>query len=137
MNITRNDVITASGAYPERANSPELTEEVKDNIDELIEKVNALLADLGVKSVKLSSGFRPSAVNAKIANAAKKSNHSIGKALDIMDDKNQSLAKKVTIELLEKHDLYMEDPAYTKGKSTNWVHLQTPKTKSGKRVFIP
>lgn len=137
MNITRNDVITASGSYPERAKSPELTDEVKSNIDDLVTRVNALLADIGVKSAKLSSGFRPSAVNAAIANAAKKSNHSIGKALDIIDDKNQSLAKKITIPLLEKHGLYMEDMKHTIGKNTNWLHLQTTKTKSGKRIFIP
>jgi uncharacterized protein YcbK (DUF882 family) len=137
MSITRNDVITASGSYPERLKSKELTQEVTDNIDKLIIPVNNLLAELGIKSVKISSGFRPSAINAAVANAAKKSAHQSGEAVDIIDDKGQSLAKKITLKLLEKYDLYMEDPAYTIGKNTNWVHLSTRKTRSGKRIFIP
>jgi len=136
MKITLNDWITSSGSYPERAKSPELTDEVKANAEELLKRVNALLAELNWGKVKISSGFRPSTAN-KAAGGAKKSSHMIGAALDIMDDKDQTLCKKVTKELLEKHDLYKEDSSATKGKWSNWTHLQTTKTKSGKRIFLP
>lgn len=123
--LTLNDVVTASNKYPDRAKSPELTDEVKSNINDLITRVNALLTELGVKQVTVSSGFRPSAVNAAIANAAKKSLHTQGKAVDLLDDKAQTLANLIakSPNLLKKHDLWIEDPSATKGQSTNWVHL--------------
>jgi len=134
--IKLQDWITSSGSYPERAKSKELTDEVKANAEELLKRVNALLEELGIEKTKLSSGFRPSDVN-KAVGGAKKSNHQSGKALDIIDDKNQSICKKITKELLEKHNLYREDSTATKGKYSNWCHLQSEPTKSGKRIFMP
>jgi uncharacterized protein YcbK (DUF882 family) len=123
--IQLNDLLTSSGSYPDRAKSKELTKEVLDNAKTLLEKVNSLLKDLGITNVKLSSGFRPSSVNASIANAAKKSAHMICKALDIIDDKDQTIGKLVSSkpELLRKYGLFIEDLGSTKGKNTNWVHL--------------
>lgn len=117
----------------------ELTQEIKDNATILLEKVNALLNDLQITSAKVSSGWRPIKVNASVLGAAKKSSHQIGKALDILDSNDQILAKKILDkkDLLEKYDLYLESPDHTKGQYTNWVHLQTTKTKSGNRIFIP
>jgi len=142
--ITRKDVVTGSGSYPEREKSPELTPEVLKNIDELLVRVNKLLADPALAAaikklgkLKVSSGFRPSAINANIANAAKKSNHMTGESLDLLDDKDQSLAKAITKGLLIKYDLYMESPTHTIGKLSNWTHLQTKKTLSGNRIFFP
>jgi hypothetical protein len=60
-----------------------------------------------------------------------------GLALDILDDKLQTLAKLITKELLIKYDLYMEHPSDTIGKSANWLHLQSAKTASGNRIFHP
>ncbi len=135
--LTVEDIITSSQSYPERAKSEELTEEVLNNINKLVNILNEVLNDLGVESVKVSSGFRPSSVNSKIANAAKRSNHQTGKAVDLIDDKNQSLCKLFTQEVLEKYNLYREDSDYTKGKWTSWVHLQFEPTKSGRRIFRP
>lgn len=135
--IILQDYITSSNRYPKRAESEELTDQVKSNAEELLKRVNALLKELGVSKVSISSGFRPSDVNNKITNAAKRSAHQSGEALDILDDKNQTLCKKITKELLEKYDLYREDSDYTIGKNDNWVHLQTRPTKSGKRIFQP
>lgn len=134
--ITLERWIDTDGKYPERAKSKELTDEVKANAEELLKRVNALLEELGIEKVKLSSGFRPSDVN-KAVGGAKKSGHSVGYALDIIDDKNQSICKKMTKELLEKHDLYREDSSATRGKFSNWVHCQTNPPKSGKRIFLP
>lgn len=135
--LTFDAVATSSGRYPERSKSPEFTDEIKSNIRKLLPPVNALLNELGINKVDVSSGFRTSASNQATANAAKRSNHMLGLAVDIVDDKNQSLGKKITLELLEKHDLYLEDLSATIGKNTNWCHLQVAKTKSGRRVFKP
>lgn len=140
--ITLNDILTSSNTYPERLNSPELTDEVRANSMILLEKVNALIKDLGITSCKVSSGFRTGAANSN-AGGAKKSTHMLGVALDILDDKEQSLAKKIEEDyntnkensLLVKHGLYMESPKHTIGHYTNWVHLQTRHTIN--RIFIP
>ena len=99
----------------------ELTEQIKENANKLLNKVNLLLAELGYKSCKVSSGWRPPSLNKTITNAAKASAHQTGEAID----------------LLEKYDLYREDGDFTKGKYTNWCHLQTRPTKSGNRIFKP
>lgn len=132
--LSLDTVITASGRYPDRAKSPELTDEVKSNINDLITRVNTLLIELGVKQVTVSSGFRPSAVNAGVKGAAKKSNHLIGKALDLYDPKGE-LDKLFmsNLKTLEKHGLYLEHPDATVG----WAHLQSVTPRSGNRVFKP
>jgi hypothetical protein len=141
--ITLNEYITASGRYPDRLNSSELTKSVKTNATTLLEKVNALLLDLGVSGpFSVSSGFRPSAVNGATPNAAKGSLHQSGQAIDIVDDKKQTLAKLVQSkpELLKKHGLWLEHPNNTIGKNTNWCHLDMDSTirkDRPVRVFIP
>lgn len=138
--LTLNDVVTASGRYPDRAKSSELTDEVKSNINDLITRVNALLSDLGIKQVSVSSGFRPSAVNAATKGAAKKSGHMVGKCVDLVDDKEQSLGKLITSkpELLRKYGLFLEDLAATKGQNSNWAHLDTIERKDRpSRTFKP
>lgn len=118
----------------------ELTEEVLNNAVILLEKVNAILLELKIPTAKVSSGWRPAAINANVANSAKKSHHMTGKAIDIFDDKQQSLATKILSQpdLLKKYDLWLEDPAHTKGKNTNWVHLDIG-TRSDRplRMFKP
>ena len=135
--VSFNDYVTASGKYPERLKSEELTKEVQDNIVKLLKVVNRALNDLGVESVKVSSGFRPSEVNSAISNAAKRSAHQSGEAVDLLDDKDQSLCKLFTKDVLERYNLYREDSDYTKGKNSNWPHVQIRPTKSGKRIFQP
>lgn len=118
----------------------EWTKEVQDNAKKLLEKVNALLSELGIEKVSVSSGFRPAAINNKITNAAKKSAHMIGKAVDIMDNKNQDLAKLVANSpiLLRKYGLFMEDLNSTRGQNTNWVHLDIiERSDRPSRVFKP
>lgn len=132
--ITVDDVITSSGRYPERAKSPELTYEVKSNIAGLVDKVNMLLTEIKWnKPVSISSGFRPSGVNAGVKGAAKKSLHMTGQALDIMQDKKDKqelgmLIRKIQNNegmagLLGRHKLMMESLEATVGKNTDWVHL--------------
>jgi hypothetical protein len=138
--ITLNDYLTASGAYPEREKSPELTPELVSNANRLLKAVNSVLTELEVKFAKVSSGFRPAAVNAGIGNAAKKSLHMQCLAVDILDDKSQSLGKKLAAnpELLRKHGLFLEDLEATKGKNTNWAHLDLgTRADRPSRIFKP
>lgn len=133
--IKLEDAITSSGKYPERAKSPELTDEVKKNLTELLNKVNALLADLKITNVKVSSGFRTSAVNAAIPNAAKRSLHMQGKAIDLVDLNGAIDAAIINRpDLLKKHGLWLEHPDDTK----NWTHLDMgTRTDRPVRVFKP
>lgn len=134
--ITIERLLTSDGKYPDRANSPELTSVLIDNANILLIKVNNLLKEININEIKISSGFRPSQIN-KTVKGAKLSAHTTCEAVDIEDDKQQSLCKLITKQLLEKYDLYREDSDYTIGKYTNWCHLQTRPTKSGNRIFKP
>lgn len=155
MILTVKDVITSSGAYPDREKSSENTKDVQANAAALVKKVNAFLSDLAdkypevkdlVEDPELSSGFRPSVVNAATPGAAKKSYHSLGKAIDIKDNKQQLISKTILADaekhkensLLTKHQLWLEHPDATKGKFTNWAHLDDG-TRSARpvRVFRP
>lgn len=131
--VTLQDWITSSNTYPERAKSKELTPEVLKNAEILIERVNSFLNELQWnEKVILSSGFRPSEVNAGVPNGAKRSAHMTGGAMDIRqllnDNKLGLLIRKIQNNqgksgILGKHNLMMESLEHTKGKHTSWVHL--------------
>lgn len=133
--ITLQDWITSSGRYPERAKSAELTEEVKANAEDLIKRVNNLLNIVGwTEKVTISSGFRPSGVNANVAGAAKRSAHMIGKAMDIQQPKASNklglLIRKIQDNkgkagILGQSGLMMEALESTIGQNTAWAHLDT------------
>lgn len=135
--ITLENYLTANGRYKNRLNHKELDESKLDNARTLLSKVNKLLSDLNITHVDISSGFRPSGANSATANAATHSAHMTCEAIDIIDDKNQTLCKRLDALTLQKYDLYREDSAHTVGKSTNWCHLQIRPTKSGNRIFKP
>jgi Peptidase M15 len=138
--ITLEQYLTASGSYPDRAKHPELTKEFLANAELLLSKVNSFLVELGVGSCRISSGFRPTAINATVKGAAKKSLHTQCKAVDLVDDKDQSLSKLVLSkpELLKKYGLWIEDPGHTKGKYSNWTHLDIGTRKPREiQVFKP
>lgn len=138
--LTDNDVLTASGRYPDRATSPHLTDAVRANVSEIARRVNALLEDLGwTGKVDVTSGFRPPAANAA-ANGATKSAHMVGQAVDLLDDKEQTLAKLIMSrpDLLIKHQLWLEHPDFTKGQRTNWAHIDFKQRRDRPvRVFNP
>lgn len=133
--ITEDDIITSSGRYPERAKSPELTEEVRRNIKDIAARVNALLNELGwEEKVSISSGFRTSASNSTTKGAAKKSSHMLGKAVDIVQPKNDNKLGKLIRQtqgdegrggILARHGLMMEAIEITVGQQTSWVHVDT------------
>lgn len=102
--------------YPNSWNS-----EIEANSLKLLDILNKFLKDLNINDVKITSGFRPSEVNGKLTNAAKKSYHMIGMACDIKDNNSQDLAKLISSkpELLKSYGLWLEDPSATH----YWVHL--------------
>lgn len=111
----------------------EYTQEISANLDKLLIHLNQFRALYG-KPMTVSSGWRPAAVNAALANAAKKSNHMLGLACDFKDADGSLAAWCLNnLTILEQCGLYMEDPAST----PNWCHLQCVPPKSGKRVFKP
>lgn len=126
----------------------ELTPDVSTHASKLLQKVNALLKELedsgelkSDQDYKITSGWRPTSVNESITNAAKKSLHQTGNAIDILDDKEQTLCNviKKNYTLLKKYGLWMEDPDHTKGKWTNWCHLDDSTSRSDReiRIFKP
>ena len=133
MKLTTQDYFTSSGRYPERAESDEITPEIRKNAEDYVERLNLVLDELEIKDAKFSSGFRPSSANAR-AKGAKKSGHMRGVAGDLQDW-DDSIDKKFAdnLAVLEKHGIYLEDPRFTK----RWAHTQSNAPRSGNRVFIP
>ncbi len=134
--ITLKDWVTASGKYPEREKSEDLTDEVKKNAEAFLAVLNDFLEELtpGVE-YKVSSGFRPSSVNSKIPNAAKKSLHMTGLAIDL-EDPDDELDKLIQSkpELLDKYGLWLEHPDST----PKWTHLDKgTRTQRKIRIFHP
>lgn len=110
------------------------SEDIEAAAIDLLDRVDAMLADFGEER-KISSGWRPPEVNARTPNAALKSKHMTGHAVDLSDpegDLDEWCAENDG-ERLTVYGLWMEHPAATKG----WCHLQSLPPKSGKRVFYP
>lgn len=121
--IVRKEIVKA-------ADEKFITPEIEANIKGLLDRVNPIRLIWG-KPMVVSSGFRNPERNAAVGGRTK-SQHMLGKALDIRDP-DGTLARWLldNIFLLEEYGLWLEDPRYTKG----WVHLDTRPRKN--RVFIP
>lgn len=129
--ITLEQAITASGSHPERLKHKELTSEVKDNLTNLLEKVNALLKELAIDKSVVSSGFRPSDVNAATPGSAKKSLHMTGHAIDIAGHEVYKAVEKHP-ELLKKYGLWMESSK----NAPTWSHLDDSATRTDRPIRI-
>ena len=134
MTLTLKDLLTSSGKYPDREKDASCTDDVKKNGQQLIDSVNALLKELNIDGVRVSSGFRTEAANIA-AGGAKKSLHMTGKAIDLEDPKGEiDEAIKKCPEILDKFGLWLEDPGHTPG----WAHLDIGSRSARKvRIFIP
>ena len=132
--LTVKDILTSSGKYPDRKTHPEVTTEVIKNIETLLSKLNPLLQELSLKPT-VSSGFRPSDVNAAIPNAAKRSLHMQGLAVDLADaDGKIDALIESRDDLKKKYGLWQESPVHTHG----WCHLDCRDRGSrDKNTFIP
>lgn len=113
------------------------SEEIKRNADDLLLRVNLLLpfmvgVDFEAHPVTrslVSSGWRPPSVNAGIPNAAPRSKHMTGQAIDLYDpdgDLDAWCWNHSDILSRPEIDLYQEHPSATRG----WLHLQSVPPKS-------
>lgn len=111
----------------------ELTRELRSNARETLRRVNRLLRRAGLMR-KVSSGWRPAAINDAVPGAAKGSKHLTCLAIDL-EDRNGTLDAwcMAHLETLEELGLWLEHPDATPG----WCHLQTLPPRSGNRVFYP
>lgn len=109
-----------------------LSPEQHRNLEVLLERLNEFRRLYG-KSMEVSSGYRPAAINKRLRGATN-SAHLHCQAADFRDH-NQAIRKFIleNPSVLEACDLYCEDFKYTK----TWVHLQSRPTRSGKRIFKP
>lgn len=117
----------------------ELTDEIIGNAMRTIARANLLLASFkaatgDTEQRHVTSGWRPPEVNAATANAAVRSKHMTGEAIDISDPDGDldewCLANQ---DQLSVCTLWQEHPSATKG----WCHVQIVPPKSGNRVFYP
>lgn len=115
----------------------EYTQQISDNLDVLLEKINVIRAAYGLP-LKVNSGWRPPSVNALTAGASPNSNHCLGLAIDLNDPAGDFFHWCLAnLDLLTAAGLYMEHPNWTRTKNGGWVHLQCIPPKSKKRIFIP
>ena len=108
-----------------------------------VTRANTLLDRLAAAGVSLetndrgsmvNSGYRPAAINATIPNAAKRSKHMLGQAIDISDpDGVVDDWCMNNLDVLEEVGIWLEHPSATKG----WAHWQIVPPGSGNRCFYP
>lgn len=123
----------------------DLTPAIRKNVAELLGRVNLLLAWAYGDGVRpaldrttgnhVASGWRPPAINDATSNAAAKSRHLTGEAIDLRDSGTRDLARWClkNEEALQEIGLWMEDPQWT----PTWVHLQIVPPGSRRRVYCP
>jgi Peptidase M15 len=123
-----------------------LTADIEREAARTVDLANKLLAQAQTYHVTVdmhpannspvSSGWRPPEVNAATPNAAARSKHMTGQAVDIYDpdgDLDEWLMTGEGQAALTALGLWHENPAATKG----WAHLQTVPPRSGRRTFHP
>lgn len=119
----------------------ELSGVIRANADDLLRKVNTLFDLAGIKledspstGSPITSGWRPAAVNASTPNAALRSKHMTGQAVDLFDpDGELKDWCENNLSRLERAGLWMEHASACKG----WIHLQSIPPRSGRRIFYP
>ncbi len=123
-----------------------LSTDIRRNAETMVELANKLLTLAKVAGVTLetnprtgtivSSGWRPPEVNASTPNAAARSKHMTGQALDLYDpdgDLDDWLMTDDGQRAMADLGLWHEHPSATKG----WAHLQSVPPRSGRRTFYP
>ena len=127
--ITKDEILMGRDkTYPN-----DYTQEISNNLDKLLIPINKIRAAYG-KPMSIASGWRPPSINEATSNAAKKSNHMIGLAVDIKDA-DGAVRKWVlnNLQLMKDLGIYMEDFRWT----PTWTHFQCVPPASGKRIYVP
>lgn len=117
----------------DKTHRAELNRELRANARETLRRINRLLKRASMTG-RVSSGWRPAAINARIPGAAKGSRHLHCLAIDL-EDRNGALDAwcMANLAVLEELGLWLEHPDATPG----WCHLQTCPPRSGNRIFNP
>ena len=109
-----------------------LTEQMRQDAKITVDRVNNLLSHFG-QFRKVTSGYRPSAINSQIKKAAEHSNHTVCRACDLYDPEGDLDRWCVNNQkYLEEIGLWLENPSDTPG----WTHCQIVAPKSGHRIFF-
>ena len=131
-------IITSEDYFGRMTHVEAPSDEVVGNADILIGRVNKLLVDVyeasGIEPDGINSGWRPAKYNATVPNAAVKSKHITGQAIDLGDpDGALDEFLFANQQYLVENSLWLENPASSKG----WCHLQSVPPRSGNRCFFP
>lgn len=131
--ITKQELL----AGRDKTFADEYTEEISNNLDVLLQKLNVLRAARNASMV-VNSGWRPTTVNGNTPGASKTSWHCVGHAVDFNDPDGAHFRWCVqNLDLLDSLGLYIEHPNWTRTKKGGWLHLQDVPPKSRKRIFVP
>ena len=104
----------------DREYASELTEELRINAGRMVARANLLLSRAGLER-RVTSGWRPAAVNAAVENAAKESRHIVCLAIDIEDgDGALDAWCMANPRALEDIGLWLGHPSAT----PRWCHVQ-------------
>lgn len=119
-----------------RARFEDLPEDIRRNLTELHVRINKLRSAFG-KPLKVNDGYRR--IEDLPSNAARKSKHLFGQAIDLDDDHTHFLWNwtKDNLQLMKDIGLWMEDPRWTHGKIGTWMHYQIVPPASGNRIYVP
>lgn len=132
-------MITLDDYWMGRDKKYPVTVEIQENAKDLLHRVNLLLSvyyqlNPDAEKVRVSSGWRPPEVNKKVPNAAPRSHHMTGRAIDLADPEGELDEFFFDRQdLLGQYGLWLEHPSATR----RWSHLQSVAPRSGKRVFYP
>ena len=127
--ISKDEVLMGRDkTYPD-----EYTQEISDNINLLLVPMNQI-RNSWAQPMRVNSGWRPAAINAKTPGAASHSKHTEGLAVDISDVSGDLMRWVLAnLQMMKDLGIYFEDFRWT----PTWVHFQLGAPKSGKRIFIP
>ncbi len=119
----------------------DFTPEIRANAEDLLNRVNGLLGELGQleglmsQNIQVSSGWRPPSINAATPGSAKRSLHMVGKAVDIVDPHRILYGMIMKhADLLHKYGLWMESMI----SAPTWCHLDcsTARVDRNIRTFV-
>lgn len=129
MSISKEELLKGRDvSYPS-----DYTQEVSDNLDELLIVLNKVRSAYG-KPMTVNSGWRPPSINAATPGAAAHSLHCEGLACDFADPDGKLMDWVLeNLELMKDCGVYLEHFNWT----PNWVHMGIRAPKSGHRIFIP
>ena len=144
-NLELSEVIRSESAKRLGVNNTPTAEHI-ENLKVLAEKVFQPIRDHFGVPIRISSGYRSAALNKKIG-GAKKSDHLVGKAIDI-DQDGTSITNAQVFDFI-KHNLKFSQLIWEFGtdKNPDWVHVSyDPKNlkcqilkaikQNGKTVYI-